>query len=173
MGLGRTYSPPTSNPRKPFMPAATFKDFCLMLCSLIDVTPPDLTPDAQGVVGFTVDCQGASVNFMEGEYGSEPGLLMSVMFGAPPADQELEVLRSLMDANFLLAGMMAPAFVRNPATGEIALHQSYLLSQVDVQGIYQGIANAAAAVEAWREDPMLLSSQLPDTQAVREFDSFA
>lgn len=155
------------------MPAATFKDFCLMLCSLIDVTPPHLTPDSRGVVGFTVDCQGASVNFMEGEYGGEPGLLMSVMFGAPPADQELEVLRSLLDANFLLAGMMAPAFVRNPSTGEIALHQSYLLSQVDVQSIYRGIANAAGAVQAWRQDPLLVGSQIPHAQAPRRIDALA
>jgi hypothetical protein len=155
------------------MAVSSFNDFCTSLCGLVDVEPPPLAPDEKGIVGFTITCDGANVSFIAGEYGGHPAMLMAVVFGVPPEGREAEVLRSLMDANYMMTGMVPPAFVRNPADGTISLHQSYLLSQVEVESIYRGVSNAAAAVETWRSNPMMDESQVVNTHVGLGADNFA
>jgi hypothetical protein len=137
------------------MPAANFDDFCTSLCTLIGVPPPVLEPDANGVIAFTVIHRDARIAFVDRARGNQPGVLMIVEFGAAPPEKELEILRGLMEANFLMTGVGAPAFVLNPLTREISFHQSYLLSEVDVPAVYQGLATAANAVHEWNEDHFL------------------
>jgi hypothetical protein len=133
------------------MGVADFEDFCSSLCELIGAPAPALVPDPNGLVGFTVDFEETSIGFLKGQRGNEPGVLMMVGFGIPPKDKEAAVWRSLVDANFLMAGIGSPAFARNTVTGEVSLQQSFTLSQVDLQDIYQGIANAAYAVTTWKK----------------------
>jgi hypothetical protein len=137
------------------MAVSSFEDFCASLSGLMGVDPPPLQPDDMGAVGFTVIYRDARIGFMRADFGADPGLLMMVEFGAPPPEQELQILRHLLDANFLMGGMGAPAFERDPATGEISLRHSFLLSQVSVQGVFQDIADAAEAVANWRESHFL------------------
>ena len=133
------------------MPVTSFDDFCASICDLIGVDPPPLEADANGVVGFTVTHREARIAFVERERGNQPGVLRIVEFGAAPAEKELQVLRGLMEANYLMTGVGAPAFVLNPVTGEISFHESFLLSEVDVQAVYQSIATAADAVDEWKK----------------------
>jgi hypothetical protein len=144
-----------------YMAIATFDDFCDSICDLIGVAAPTLEPDASGLVGFTVTHHETAISFLKADRGDEPGILMMVDFGAPPADKAPAVMLSLLDANFLMMGVGAPSFGRNPATGEISLQQSFLLSQVDVRNIYQGIANAADTVATWRKTNFHDESPLP------------
>jgi hypothetical protein len=132
------------------MAVESFEDFCVSTCHLMSVEVPPLEPDESGMVGFHVTCRGANVAFMKGENDGEPALRMIVEFGPPPPEKELEILRGLMDANFLMGGMGAPAFVRNPSTGEVLLQHSLRLSQVDVQDVCCGIENAVDAVAKWK-----------------------
>ena len=137
------------------MAVVSFDDFCHSICGLIGVEPPSLEPEPDGTVGFTVTYHDASVGFMKADREGEEGLLMMVEFGIPPPEKESDILRVLMDANFRMTGVGTPAFTRNPDTGEIALHYGFLLSQVDVQNVYQGIATAAETVAHWRSNYFL------------------
>jgi hypothetical protein len=151
------------------MSMASFEDVCTSLCELIGVEPPLLQPDAMGAVGFTVTYRQAVVAFEQAQFGSDAGLVMTVEFGAPPPEQELEVLRHLLDANFLMGGAGAPAFERDPASGRISLRRSLLLSQVAVQDLYGDIAEAAEAVAQWRDAHFLDDDDVPhETPAASE-----
>ena len=136
------------------MEVANFEEFCNSLCTLLGLPPPSLEPDANGIVGFTVTYRDTRIGFMEVERANGAGLGMIVEFGPPPLENELNALRTLLDANFLLLGAGAPSFARNPLIGEITLNYSYLLSEVDVHGVCRSISAAADAVANWKENPM-------------------
>lgn len=129
------------------MALTSFDDLCASLCSLVGIDAPQLAPDEDGVVGFTITLDEVDIGFVQGARDGEPGMLMVANFGAPDEASEVRVLRELMSANFLLSGVGAPAFVRNPVTREFSLHQSWLLSQITAQDLYQTTLRAANAVK--------------------------
>ena len=131
------------------MPAANFEDFCASVCSLAGVPPPRLEPDAQGAVGFSVKCNGIDAGFARIEQEGRDAMLMVVRFGQADPVDELHVLRKLLDTNFLLSGAGSPMFVREPRTGEIALHRSCLLSDVDVHDVYSSMTRFTDAAMRW------------------------
>lgn len=133
------------------MPVVSFEEACTSLCELMGVEPPALVEDAAAGVGFTVTFREAVSTFVPAMLGEDAALLMTVSFGAPPPDREAEALRQLMNANFLMGGIGAPAFGRDPETREVSLRRSLLLSQVQAQDLYRDIAEAALAVAQWRE----------------------
>jgi hypothetical protein len=149
------------------MPSTTFEQFCVDLCALVDVPPPELGDEAQGERGFTIGLGGAEVSFRDGALGHLAAVMMSTRFGAPPADMESEVLRALMDANHELAGIGSPAFVRDPANGEISLVSTILLSDVDVQAVYASLVRATQAVAEWDETHFLAPAMgMGDSEAM-------
>ena len=133
------------------MAVMNFDDLCTSLCSLAGVAAPSLEPDENGLVGFTLNRDGVDIGFVQGESGGEPGMLMIVDFGTPKDGSKQEVLRELLETNFLISGVGAPAFVRNPFTGAIALHQSCLLSQAHVEELYQVSVRASDAAIRWKD----------------------
>ncbi len=152
------------------MPFTDFTDFCASLCTLIGVEPEPLVPDEDGIVGFTANCDGVDIGFMEAHSGDEPGVVMMADFGNADEATELEVLRELLNTNFLLSGIAAPAFVRNPITGELAFHQSWLLSQVSAQDAYERMANAADVVHRWKAGTLLSPRAMPGSGAGQGID---
>lgn len=137
------------------MPATDFADFCGSLCEVVGAMPPALSPDEHGVVGFTVSYDGVKIGFAQAELGGETGVTMVAQFGAIDEAHELRMLRQLLDTNFMLSGICAPAFVRNPVTGEIALHQSWLLSLVNVPEVFEAVGRMASTVTRWKQGAFL------------------
>jgi hypothetical protein len=131
---------------------ASFDHFCAAICQLMGVDPPTLAPDPRGLAGFTVNYRNVGVGFVKTQRGSETGLLMLVQFGMPSPRDELECLRNLLNSNFHMTGPGAPAFALDPATGDVWLIHSFLLSQVSVRAIFEDIAAATDAVPNWRTD---------------------
>lgn len=132
------------------MAVASFEVFCSHLCALIGAPVPTLEPGPTGVVAFTVCYRDATVGFIKPDDTMEPGVLMMVVFGAPPEDIEDDVLRVVLDSNFLMLGMDAPMFARNPATREISLHRSFTLLQADVHTILNAVVQAAEMAANWK-----------------------
>jgi hypothetical protein len=131
------------------MAVASFEVFCADLCALMGVPAPPLEPSPAGVIGFTVEYRGAKVAFIKPDETREPGILMMVTFGTPPAEIEADVLRVLMEGNFLMMGMNAPVYARHPLTSEISLHHNFPLLQTDVHTIAAAIENAAEMAQIW------------------------
>jgi hypothetical protein len=122
---------------------------------MLGVEPPSLQPDANGIVGFTIVHQGARVELVEREWAGQPGMLMLVELGRLPADGELEILRGLMEANFLMSGLEGAAFALDPCTGEVSFRESFALSRLDAHALYRSIEAAAGAVQQWKEEAFL------------------
>jgi hypothetical protein len=124
-----------------------------------------LQPDASAQWSFSLDFEGLCVDVVLGPANTSPaGLLLLTDLGplpgsaentrppgAPPADAG-QLARSLLDANFMMAGLHGPAFGRDPATGHILLHQSCRLSEIDGSGLQSLAAHLADMARWWRSD---------------------
>jgi hypothetical protein len=135
------------------MAVSNFDDFCASLCELVGVKPPLFEDDGAPVRRFALTLGDVFVEFTEGLTHDEPGLVMSLKFGAPPSDKKLEVLDALMAANFELAteGAGAPSFAIDADSGEVWLNQWLTLTRVDAQDVYARMLEASSAVAEWRE----------------------
>lgn len=136
------------------MAVLDFDDFCTSLCELIGVPPPPLAPNAHGVVGFTVTCRLAQIGLVSDTRGHEPAVLMVAALGAAPAQDELLVLRALLQANYTALGLAAPSFMRDMAGGLWQCHV-FALAHLQVQTVLQALEAAAATVEAWQSHHFL------------------
>lgn len=128
-----------------------FSDLTIGLCGLLELPMPSLEPNEAGTVGFTVVYDGARIGFVQAEGGDAADLLMLVELGPVPPEKELEVLRGLMDANYVMRAGGAPAFTRHPHTQDIVLRYSFKYAEVDVDRLVDSLATAADAVVNWRE----------------------
>lgn len=127
-----------------------FKDLCTSLCELVGAQAPDLVPDSNGTLAFTVTVDDVDTGVVLDDSGPEPGALLVTVLGTPEEAGELQLLRGLLDTNFIVSGVGAPSFVRNPVTGEIALHQPLLLSQVTAQDVYDKVVRATGTMARWK-----------------------
>lgn len=132
------------------MPLADFEDLCTSLCDLVGVEPPRLVPDAYGNLAFTITMDGVDVGFVKDELGGEPGAIMITSFGVPDASMELQVLRRVLDANFMVSAIGSAMFVRNPLTGEIVLHRPLLLARMNAQDAYKSVMKSLEALDEWQ-----------------------
>lgn len=143
------------------MPVLNFNDLCTSLCELMGVPPPALVPDAHGVVGFTVTCRSTEIGFVDDQRGSEPAILMVAPLGAPPAGTELQAMHALLEANHGMLGAGTPVFTRDPANGHLWLCQGFRPAQLQVQAVFQAMAQAVDRVEAWHTHHFLQTPAAP------------
>jgi hypothetical protein len=154
------------------MAVASFEDFCVELCGLMGAPVPELEPSPSGIIGFTVNYRDTVIGFMKPAETMEPGVLMLVQLGAAPRERQLEVLRILMEANFLMWGVCAPHYALNPATGAISLHYAFTVSQASAQSIFQSVLRSADIVQNWRET-YFLDLLEPDTARAADAETRA
>lgn len=127
-----------------------FKDLCTSLCELVGAPAPDLAPDSNGTLAFTVTVDDVDTGVVLDDSGPEPGALLITVLGVPEGSSELQILRGLLDTNFIMSGVGAPSFVRNPLNGEIALNQPLLFSQVRAQDVYDKVLRATGTMARWK-----------------------
>jgi hypothetical protein len=142
----------------------SFEDFCESICKLIGVQPPSLSEGEEDELAFEVTLDDVQVEFAQDASAGEPGFLMSIQFGPPPAELEATVLAELMNANFELAGVGTPWFSRSRRTRDVYLHKAYTLAQADVHDIYASLARAAGASLQWRKTYCLEQAGHAETQ---------
>lgn len=76
-------------------------------------------------------------------------------FGRVPADQELVILRKLLDVNFLLYRGGAPTFTRDPASGNIMLLSEVPLAQATPAMTLHYLRQLVSQALQWRNDHYL------------------
>lgn len=133
------------------MSSADFSALCQALCTQLGVQAPQLEPDPLGVVGITVQLQGVDLAVLHTRPTDAFALLL-VTFGPLDEDREPGIWRALMDANFLLVGPDAPAFSRNPVTGEVLLQHVLPLANVDAAQLRVRMVRMAEVALQWRKD---------------------
>lgn len=131
------------------MSLSDFNDLCTSLCDLVGVDAPSLQRDEHGTLAFTITVDEVDTGIVFDDAAPEPGALLITSLGIPDESIERQLLRRLLDTNFIVSGVHSPSFNRNPATGEIALHQPCLLSHVTAQDIYDKLIRATKIKLQW------------------------
>jgi hypothetical protein len=137
------------------MAIGSFEGLCAGFCEIISVSPPALSEDAQGLCAFNVVWRGVTVNLVHCPRTS-PDHIFAVFELGPvetSGSRSLADMRTLLEANFVLLRVHAPAFSRNPATGDAVLQYVYSLFDATPQGLYQLIEEGVDWVSQWQERP--------------------
>jgi Tir chaperone protein (CesT) family len=142
------------------MAIASFHQLCAELCEVCDVPTPELATDASGLLGMTLTIHEVDVCLHHAPRGATPTVHISVEFGVIPSTSELPALRALLDTNLMLHGVNAPAFARNPDSGDILLQYACPFEQVTVAGLFQSIHALASMAQQWRGDHFLSTEEV-------------
>lgn len=149
------------------MAISSFHELASAFGELSGTTPPVLEADEDGVTAFHLLVRGIYVNLAHAA-GSNPGaVFLMVGFGPVPPDNEAEVWRMLMDINFLMMSTNAPAFSRDPNSGEVLLQMVVPLENIEVTAFYQFACSQLVDLALrWRSDYFLESTTEDLRQAV-------
>ena len=120
------------------MALKNLQELCNGICASLDMPAPTLAPDPLGTVSFTLRIQDIDIDLIEtdeGEEGDGPRLHLAVNFGAVPPGHESALLPLLLESNFLMMGENAPAFGRDPHSGNISLQCGIALADTHVDAV--------------------------------------
>ncbi|WP_167784803.1 CesT family type III secretion system chaperone [Ramlibacter rhizophilus] len=121
------------------------------LCGRLGLPPQDWVSDAGGLRGITLRLDDVDISLVDRpQEPVGPTLCLLVEFGAPAPERELEIWRTLADANFLMLGPDAPAFGRNPATGEVLLQYACPRDAATAAGLHRSLLEMARIARHWR-----------------------
>jgi hypothetical protein len=127
------------------MALQNLQELCKGICASLGMPAPTLAPDPQGTVSFTLRIDDIDIDLIEidegdqGEAGGGPLLQLAVNFGAVPPGHESALLPLLLESNFLMMGENAPAFGRDPRTGDIALQCGIALATTHVDAVCRAL----------------------------------
>lgn len=149
------------------MAVGSFEGLCAGFCEIVSVSPPALCEDAQGLVAFNVVWRGVTVNLVHCPQTSPDHIFAVFELGPlePIGSRSLDDMQALLEANFVLLRVHAPAFSRNPATGHAVLQYVYSLFDATPQGLYQLIEEGVDWVSQWQERPSGEAADMPTIAA--------
>lgn len=133
------------------MAVATFDALCTGLCELLGVRPPALQADDQGLVAFHILLHGQAVNIVHRPHQHPEHAF--ILFELGPLGQSGDghaETQALLDANFDLFQLHAPAFSRNPANGEAVLQFIVPLFDATPESLRELVEEGAAWSADWR-----------------------
>lgn len=133
------------------MSATSLQTLAAQFCAIIDVAPPQLGPDDDGVVAFSTSLRGVDATITHDSWDRPDEAVIHVFFGHVPEHRELEALRELLNANYLMQQAWAPSFCRNPDTGEVVLQYVYPLEEASGENLWAGMQTIIDRVLKWRK----------------------
>ncbi|MDF2466260.1 MAG: Tir chaperone protein (CesT) family [Ramlibacter sp.] len=137
------------------MAVGSFEELCAGFCEIVQVPPPELRVDAQGLVGFHVVRRGTTVNLVHCPHTSPDHVF--IVFELGPIGQDgpasFADLQTLLEANFMLLRVHPPVFSRNPATGDAVLQYVCPLFDATAHSLYELIDDGLDWASQWRERP--------------------
>jgi hypothetical protein len=148
------------------MPIADFEQLCKGFCEIAGMQAPDLAPNDQGVWAATLHMRGVPVSVLQFD-PNDPTAYLIAEFGSLPEDQALPGWLALLDTNLSLAGKHAhaPAFSRNPGTGEVLLQWGCPLADVTAVDVYQRVIAMVDLARHWRTSHFLAHANAGESPA--------
>ena len=137
------------------MAVASFQDLCAGICELVQVTPPALAADHQGLIAFHLVWRGVTVSFVHCPDTSWDHLFVIFELGPLSAEASPRAHAqglALLDANFALLQVHPPVFSRDPATGQALLQHVVPLFDATPSGIYALLDSKVESILQWRAD---------------------
>jgi len=147
------------------MALKNLQELCNGICASLGRPAPTLAADKLGVLSFTLRIEDIDIDLVEigGDEGVGPQLLVAVNFGAVPPGQESALLPHLLESNFLMMGENAPAFGRDPRSGDIALQCAIALADTSVDAVCRALVALADAAKKLK--PVLAEAGSPPRAA--------
>jgi hypothetical protein len=134
----------------------SFDELCHAMCEILGVAAPAVTTSDNTVPAFSVTYKDVSLCLLQAAVDdAEHGVLM-IDYGPVPETRQLEVLRSLLEANFLMAGARPPAFSINPVSDHVICQMGFALALADPVALCQSLEPLVTAVHRWRDGHCLM-----------------
>lgn len=132
------------------MSVPAFHDLAAAFCAAAQVTPPVLSPSAEGITAFTARLDEVDVSICHHMVNHPDHAFVLVLFGQVPEPLQARAWQELLHANLLMLGDGAPAFSLNPLDGQVVLQYVYPLAQASGERLLAGLQTAVAAAVQWR-----------------------
>lgn len=121
-------------------------------------------PNALDTLALAIDGVGVALTY-HADYKSDCAFVFTE-FGSIPPEQELAVMRKLLDVNFLLYRGGAPTFTRDPDSGRIVLLSEIPLPQATPASVLHYLRQLVSQALQWRSDHYL--EQEPPAQLLNQ-----
>lgn len=110
-------------------------------------------PTGLDTLAVVIDGVGVALTY-HADYKNDCAFVFTE-FGSIPPEQELEVMRKLLDVNFLLYRGGAPTFTRDPDSGRIVLLSEIPLQQATPAMVLHYLRQLVSQALQWRRDHYL------------------
>lgn len=144
------------------MSISNLSALCEGICALACVPAPVLQPDAQGLLAFHLTLNETAISVLQWPLVDSGFALIVAELGDLPTESELDLLRGLLNANFVPPARHAPTFARNPANGQALLQLPFLLENATAASVHDAMQRVEQLASPWRR---LASEAFSDTQS--------
>jgi hypothetical protein len=126
----------------------TFEALCAGLSKLLQAAAPEVRVDQHGLAALTIESERAVVTIAQ--HRDTPEHLMVISnIGPVDQDNEVRMLRAVLDANFLLLGPGSPTFSRNSETGNVLLQYCCPIASCTPESVSTTIGHFAELARRW------------------------
>jgi len=133
------------------MTISTFEQLVQCVYQHLEVRAPEALPDDdEPLHGLEFNHHGMEVKLIETDEGNSPRVLVFCVFGALPAEFELEGLRKLMEINLFLGNEGNTVFGRDAESGEVNFRFEQQLARIDLNEFIHSLDQLAAQAAEWR-----------------------
>jgi hypothetical protein len=134
------------------MTTDAFKHLCDGLCDLMQEPRFDLPELIEGTIAFHLNVRDVAVSVLHYPQSCAGYAFVVFELGAvPDGDPRMpQILRELLNANFVLAHPHPPTLSCNPATGDVVLRCTRPLAEATPVGLFEMIGHGVNAASQWR-----------------------
>lgn len=134
------------------MAFANFQDLCNAVCELVNMQPPELSPDGEGAaaIGLTLGDVQTEL-FHEPVHGERTAQLL-VRFGPLPEVDRAQQALSLLSANLYLRSRTATRFAWDDDHHEVVVLATLSLDECSDTDVYGLMLQLAEDARTWRKN---------------------
>jgi hypothetical protein len=132
-----------------------FEALCDAFCDVAGIQPRSIVRSEDGGHSITVRLRDVAVTLLQLDNKRPDTVFLIAELGVMPEHRALAGWLSLLNTNLWLVGQNAPAFCRNPETGQVLLQWACPLDSVTATDAYQQICAMADLACQWRQDYLM------------------
>jgi hypothetical protein len=153
------------------MPYNHLDEFCGDVCRVLGVAKPELAAAEGAPPAFGIMYKETAIGVMQASLDDAAHAVLLVDYGPLDESSAEQVCRTLLQANFLMAGGSAPSFGLNPATDHVVYQAGFALGDANAVSFCAEIDRLAVSVGEWRDGRMF--EPAPSGDAPSDKQAFA
>ncbi len=132
------------------MAIANFEELCGAFCEMAGIEKPRLVRGGHGWSAFTVRMQDVLVTALQVQECTDTFYLLAEL-GPMPEERAVDGWLTLLKFNMPMHVQELPVFSRNPATGEVVLHQPLRLWDASPTDLFERVELLVEMALVWRQ----------------------